>query len=201
MKAIPLRTALLVVAVLAAWLAAIKPYAFETRIYRPVSLIKVNPSPKDLLGSDSPSPTGNPADQALVGIASHDSIVRALTNPAVADLPSLRGLPDPAAEVRRHLTVRVIPQTYLIEVALNWTSGAEAATIVDELVADAVAAAPPGKLKRINLALAGGPFRRRLSIVPCALITLAAAMALLLVLVGPGLLRMARGGLAPRVAG
>lgn len=145
----------MVIAVLATWLAAIQAYAFETRIYRSSSRMILDPLPEVWEGSRATSQHDPVWDQVLGAATSSDSIARVLAAPAVASLPSLKALPDPAAEVRRHLTARVIPDSVLIEVSMTWTSGPDAAAIVNAVVADAIAVASFSDLRLINPRRAG----------------------------------------------
>jgi succinoglycan biosynthesis transport protein ExoP len=68
-------------------------------------------------------------------ITSTNVLLAAAADAKIAGLPIVRDSPDPAASLRNALLVKIIPKTSLIQVATESNSSAEAAEVVNTIVA------------------------------------------------------------------
>ncbi len=124
------RWAVLTVALMCAAWFGFKPS------YRASSLLRVDPTAVDLYNLN---PNGGENLDGFLQtqvqlITSPNVLTAASTNPKVAVLPRISAANDVVAELRKSMTVVVIPGTYLIEVGMATASPVEAATVVNAVV-------------------------------------------------------------------
>jgi hypothetical protein len=124
------RWALLTVALMSAvWVLPAGPY-------RALSILRVDPAVTDLYNLKTGG--GESIDAFLQTqvhmITSPNILTAAGTNRKAALLPRVQKAGDVVQELRKAVSVSVIPNTYLIEVSMTSDSGFEAATIVNAVV-------------------------------------------------------------------
>jgi len=111
-------------------------YATVKPKYESVSLLRVEPTHRDLFGTNLHASEAFELflETQVQLITSPNVLIAATSDPKVAALPFLQGVPDAEVEVRKHLNVGVVPKTYLIRVAMTSPSSAEAAVVVNAVV-------------------------------------------------------------------
>ncbi len=73
--------------------------------------------------------------QTQVGLLTSDRVLQeALTDPRVINLSSIKKSDDPKADLRKNLVVEIVPDAYLIRVALELADANQAAAIVNAVV-------------------------------------------------------------------
>ena len=103
--------------------------------YRAASLIRVDPEVQDLVNVQPKAENIDVFLMTQVQLITSPNVLRAAsTAPNVVPLARLWKPSDPVREVRDHLAVFVIPQTYLIEVAATSTDPREAPSVVNAVV-------------------------------------------------------------------
>ena len=104
-------------------------------LFRASAFLRVAPAAPNLYGVRTNGNQTGPFLQTQVQlITSSNVLTDAGTNPRVAALPRIRTAGDVVLELRKALTVGVVPETYLIEVAMTSPSADEAATIVNAVI-------------------------------------------------------------------
>ena len=103
--------------------------------YRAFSLLRVEPQMTDLYGIRAKGETHEAFMQTQMLLLTSPNVLSAAgTNPKAAVLARVQQAGDVVQELRKVIAVSVIPQTYLIEVAMTSPNGFEAATLVDAVV-------------------------------------------------------------------
>ena len=126
--------------ILAAWLlgsgaAVATAYSYFQPTYRAFSLIRVEPAVTDLINvRQAGDPLGPYLQTQLQLITSPNVLTAAATNPKVAVIERIAKAGDVVQELRKSISVSVVPNTYLIEVAMISPNAFEAATIVNAVV-------------------------------------------------------------------
>lgn len=128
--------------ILGLWLAgtALAWYLIMSHVkpqFEAASLLRVEPSNRDLFGTGAAGESFEPYLETQVQlITSPNVIAAALADPKAASVKILKDSADPEAELRRKLLVSLVPRSYLIRVVMISPSAADAATAVN-LVVDA----------------------------------------------------------------
>jgi len=114
-----------------------------TPLYESVSLLKVEPSNRDLFGTGTHAGESfGPFLETQVQLLLSPNVLAAvLADPRVAAQPSLRGSADPEAALRSLLQVGTVPNSYLLRVSMISPVPAECAAIVNAVVKSYLAAA------------------------------------------------------------
>ena len=126
--------------VLAVWLlgslgAGYLAYEYVKPTYRALSLLRVDPSVTDLYNVRGGGDALEPFLQTQVQLLTSPNVLTAAgINRNAAALPRIQKAGDVVQELRKAVSVAVIPNTYLIEVSMTSNDGAEAATIVNAVV-------------------------------------------------------------------
>jgi polysaccharide biosynthesis transport protein len=103
--------------------------------YRAMSLLRVDPEKQDLYNIQGGGDALEPFLQTQVQLITSPNVLTAAgTNRNAAALPRIQKAGDVVQELRKALSVSVIPNTYLIEVSMTSNDGYEAATIVNAVV-------------------------------------------------------------------
>jgi uncharacterized protein involved in exopolysaccharide biosynthesis len=106
--------------------------------YQAFSLLRIEPSAPPLFGKVGPRDN----ETSMAYIRTQTQLIKsdvvlsvAIANPLVSPLPLIRESDDPRNDLRENLSVEIVPDTYLIRVALKSQDATEAATIVNAVVA------------------------------------------------------------------
>ena len=103
--------------------------------YRALSMLRVDPAESDLYGVRKHSESLEPFLQTQVQLITSPNVLTAAgTNPKAAVLPRIQTAGDVVQELRKAISVSVIPGTFLIEVSMTSPSAFEAATLVNAVV-------------------------------------------------------------------
>jgi uncharacterized protein involved in exopolysaccharide biosynthesis len=123
------RWALLTVALMSA------VYVLPAGPYRANSILRVDPAFTDLYNVKTGGESLDAFLQTQVQLITSPNVLTAAgTNPKAAVLPRVTKAGDVVQELRKAVTVSVIPNTYLIEVSVTSDNGLESATIVNAVV-------------------------------------------------------------------
>lgn len=106
-------------------------------MYEASSLLHVAPFDQDLFKIGIHTGEGyTPFLETQVQLVTSPNVLTTVVaEPKVATIPMVRTAQDAEAELRKHVAVEIVPRTYLIKVSLTLPSAAEAATIVNAVVA------------------------------------------------------------------
>jgi uncharacterized protein involved in exopolysaccharide biosynthesis len=128
--------------ILALWLLITIPVLslisliFEPR-YEAVSILRVSPPGFHII-APTPDPRDSSNDAYLatqVALITSDRVLGvAIASPEVVKLSTIKGADDPRGDLRRKISVQIIPGASLLRVALELPDGNEAATIVNAVV-------------------------------------------------------------------
>jgi uncharacterized protein involved in exopolysaccharide biosynthesis len=103
--------------------------------YRALSLLRVDPEKQNLYNIQDKGDALEPFLQTQVQLITSPNVLTAAgTNRNVAALPRIQNAGDVVQELRKAVSVAIIPGTYLIEVSMTSNDGYEAATIVNAVV-------------------------------------------------------------------
>ncbi len=126
------------------WLLALVPivyaiYAIEQPRYEALSLLRVAAASPNLFEPSRPEQIDPknvlPYMQTQVGLISSDRVLGpAVASREVANLSAITGSSEPIVDLRKRMTVAIVPDSYLIRVALELPDGKEAATILNAVV-------------------------------------------------------------------
>ena len=132
---------------LAAWVLASAGLCAAIQVfvkpsYEASSLLRVEPSGHELFGTAQATDNSyqNFMETQVQLITSSNVLGAAATGPAAAGMPTVRASEDPEAELRRKVQVKILPKSYLIEVATAFHSATEAAAVVNGVVDSYLAA-------------------------------------------------------------
>lgn len=113
-------------------------YAINTYIkpqYSAVSILRVEPSHRDLFGTGGGGESFEPYLETQVQLITSPNVLgAALVEPRTAALKLVREAGDAEGEVRSRLLVTLQPRSYLIKVAMTSGSAIEASTVVNSVV-------------------------------------------------------------------
>ena len=110
-------------------------YVLVRPTYRAISLLRIDPATADLFGIRTGSETFDSFLQTQVQlITSPNVLTAASTDPKAAVLPRVATASDVVKELRKAISVKNIPGTFLIEVSMASPSASEAATLVNAVV-------------------------------------------------------------------
>jgi succinoglycan biosynthesis transport protein ExoP len=109
-------------------------YLYVKPSYRALSLLRVDPAANDIFQARNAEPLDTFLKTQVELITSPNVLTAAGTNPKVALLERVQNAGDVVQELRKAVTVAVVPNTYLIEVSVTSPNPAEAATIVNAVV-------------------------------------------------------------------
>jgi uncharacterized protein involved in exopolysaccharide biosynthesis len=124
-------------AVLACWLLVGVPlgrwaYSHFPPTYRAFALLRADPQVTDLFGVRAKGETMEPFLQTQVQLLTSPNVLTAAgTTPKVASLERIQKAGDVVQELRKAISVSVIPGTYLIEVSMTSADPVECATLVN----------------------------------------------------------------------
>ncbi len=114
-------------------------YRFVEPTYEAISRILIEPSQPNLFDSTHTSAdlrTYEPYLQTQVDLITGDRVLnKAIANERVVKLRMITGSKDPKTDLREKMVVDIVPNTYLIKVALQSPDPEEAAEIVNAVVA------------------------------------------------------------------
>lgn len=103
--------------------------------YLASSLLRVDPTVSDLYGVRGSGESIDPFLQTQVQlITSPNVLTTAGHNPKAEALPRIKTAGDVVQELKKAITVSVVPSTYLIEVSMRSPNASEAATLVNAVV-------------------------------------------------------------------
>ncbi len=130
--------------VLLLWLLITVPivyaiYLLEKPRFEAFSLLRVTPASLNLFEAAKPEQIDPknvlPYMQTQVGLITSDRVLApAIVSPEVINLSTITGSDDRRAELRGRMTVAIVPDSYLIRVALELPDGNQAATILNAVV-------------------------------------------------------------------
>lgn len=104
-------------------------------IYLAESVLRVEPTSKPLFLPSGAVESFEPYLETQVQLVkSSNVLIAAASDPGVAALPRIRSSADAEQEIRKLLQVGIVPQSYLIRVAMASDSAAEGAAIVNAVV-------------------------------------------------------------------
>jgi uncharacterized protein involved in exopolysaccharide biosynthesis len=114
-------------------------YLLEKPRFEAFSLLRVAPASPSLFEAAKPEQIDPknvlPFMQTQVGLISSDRVLgAAVMSHDVANLSAITSSDDPTAELRTRMTVAIVPDSYLIRVALELPDGNQAATILNAVV-------------------------------------------------------------------
>jgi capsular polysaccharide biosynthesis protein len=114
-------------------------YFFVEPRFEAFSLLRVAPASTDLYAATKPElidpKNVAPYMQTQVGLITSDRVLApAFARPEVVNLGAITKSADPRAFVRERITVEIVPDSYLIRVALELPDGTQAAAIVNAVV-------------------------------------------------------------------
>jgi uncharacterized protein involved in exopolysaccharide biosynthesis len=112
---------------------------FEQPRFEASSLLRAAADSPDLFERSKPEQIDPknvlPYMQTQVGLITSDRVLGpAVASPEVVRLSTITGSNDPLAELRSRMTVAIVPDSYLIRVALELPDGNQAATILNAVV-------------------------------------------------------------------
>ena len=126
------------------WLLAIVPiiyaiYAIEQPRYEALSLLRVAAASPNLFEPTKPEQIDPknvlPFMQTQVGLINSDRVLGpAVASREVAKLSAITESSEPIVDLRKRMTVAIVPDSYLIRIALELPDGKEAATILNAVV-------------------------------------------------------------------
>jgi polysaccharide biosynthesis transport protein len=104
--------------------------------YDAFSTIKVDPGDRGLFRENSSTVDFEVFKETQVKRVTNPNVIATAlaTHPELLHLPRLALAPDPEVEIRKSLTVMIIPKTNLIQVAMSSESASEAAEIVNAVI-------------------------------------------------------------------
>ena len=103
--------------------------------YRASSLIRIDPQKDNIFGGQSQGETLDAFLKTQVELITSPNVLSAAaTSPKAAKLPLISSAGDVVQELRKMMTVQIVPETYLIEVSISSRSASEAATLVNAVV-------------------------------------------------------------------
>lgn len=114
---------------------AVAIYRFVEPTYESFAVLKVQPNQPDLFGASLQGGGDfrgfKPYLETQVNLIRGDTVLKkAVANARVVELPMITKSVDPVADLRGQLDVQIVPNTYLIRVALSSKDPAEATEIV-----------------------------------------------------------------------
>ncbi len=126
------------------WLLAMVPmiyviYVLEQPRFEAFSLLRVAAASPNLFEPTKPEQIDPknvlPYMQTQVGLISSDRVLGpAVASREVANLSAITGSSEPLVDLRKRMKVAIVPDSYLIRVALELPDGKEAATILNAVV-------------------------------------------------------------------
>ncbi len=129
--------------ILLVWLVLAAPltyliYRYVEPTYQAFGRVRVESNQPDLFGA-SMNPYGNNPQPTYLrseieSMRSNPVLDRALNEPSIADYPMIKSSKDPKNDLRRKLDLQVVPDTHLIQVAIESTAPDEARDIVNAVI-------------------------------------------------------------------